>query len=493
MIFQGLFNILDLYFKEEDLFYNNIEQFFREKINSSFDDSSINKNNINQKLEDLTSFLEKIFVDLGFEKTEIENEFLDPYLEIRKEDSEEITSIIDLYEKKIAPIIYEIILEKIVDYLVDVKVAPLILNLKSNGFIPIEFIVELRDLKNLIGRSPEKRENLKKYIQIQEKIIDKFKRNKQKIESLEDLKDLQYKLQILYLIYRIIHFFHLQKKFDFSHLKSYLKENIDEWLIDVPLISLKNPDIYFCGITLAKHLRVKLDKEKIKNFLLNLLEEVIDRYEAPIIEATDGVYYLFKSTELVKLQLNYQQINIIIKSDPKYFESDYLKNLETSQLVVILKIFHQFGIRKLEHEIKKINEELELRITKEGIKQFRDGFISSEATYYVLFKHYMSNSLERLKDYDLLKNIVSRIYRNLELLDFSIDTNYDLVSELFYSCESLKLFNCIETKEMIIHLARYLFPQEIVERILNSKELIREKARFRHLHVDKITGETIYH
>ncbi|KKK68346.1 hypothetical protein LCGC14_2944960, partial [marine sediment metagenome] len=115
-----------------------------------------------------------------------------------------------------------------------------------------------------------------------------------------------------------------------------------------------------------------------------------------------------------------------------------------------------------------------------------------EATYYVLFNHYMDNTLEKLKEYDLLKNIVSRIYRNLEFLDFSIDTNYDLVSELFYSCESLKLFNCIETKEMIVHLAKYLFPEEIVKIISTSKEIMSKKARWRHLHVDKVSGETLY-
>jgi hypothetical protein len=135
---------------------------------------------------------------------------------------------------------------------------------------------------------------------------------------------------------------------------------------------------------------------------------------------------------------------------------------------------------------------MERRITPEGIKQFRDGFVSSEATYYVLFNHYMNNTLGKLREYDILNNIVSRIYRNLELLDFSIDTNFDLVSELFYSLESLKLFSCIETKEMIIHLAKFLFPQEVVEKISISKELIRSKAKFRHLHVDRVTGETVY-
>ena len=495
MIFQGLFNILDLYFKEEELFYNNIEHFFREKITSSFGDSQIDDTNINQKVEELTKFLVEIFVELDFDKTEIETEFLDPFLEIREEDRKVITFVIDLYERKFAPIIYEILLEKLVDYLVDVKVAPLILKLKDNGFLPIEFMMELRNLKTLIEKYPDKRENLRKYFQIREKIVDKFKTNKEKIESLEDLKEPQYKLQLLYLIYRIIHFFHLQRMFDFSHIKTYLEENLDEWLMDVPLVSLKNPDIYFCGIYLAKHLDVKLEEEKIREFLSNMFEEATDRYESPIIEATDGSYYYFKSTELMKMWLNIEQINNIIKSDPKFFESDYLKKLETSQLVVILKLYQYLGITKLERETRIINEEIEHRITREGIKQFRDGFESSEATYYVLFNHYMNNKLVKLKDYDLLKSIVSRIYRNLELLDFSVDTNYDLVSELFYSIESLKLFNCIETKEMIIHLAKYLFPQEIVDTISSSKELIREKAKtkYRHLHVDKTTGETIYY
>lgn len=417
---------------------------------------------------------------------------MDPFLELQDKDNGKITSMIELYESKLAPLIYEIFLEKIVDYLVDVKVAPLMLKLKSEGFLTIEFIMELRNFKNTIERSSEKRENLRKYIQIQEKIIDKFQRNKLKIESLEDLQEPEFKLQLLYLLYRIIHFFHLQKTFDFSHIKLYLEENIDEWLIDVPLVTLKNPDIYFCGIYLAKNLNINLDEKKIVDFLLNLYEEATDRYESLIIEATDGVYYFIKSTELMNFSLDFEHINKLIKSEPKFFESNYLKTLETSQLVVILKIYRQLGISKLEREIKAILEEIELRIAPEGIKQFRDGFVSSEATYYVLFCSFMNNSLEKLKDYDLLSNIVSRIYRNLEFLDFSTDTNYDLVSELFYSIESLKLFNCIETKEMIIHLAKYLFPQEIVDAISISKETIREKAKFRHLKVNRITGETIY-
>ncbi|MFX1391667.1 MAG: hypothetical protein ACFE9Z_16500, partial [Promethearchaeota archaeon] len=433
MIFQGLFNILDLYFKEIDLFYNNIDQYFRDKIISQFEERDVNESSIDQKLNELTNFFIEIFEDLGFKKSKIEDEFLDPFLEIHDNERERITSLIELYEKKLAPIIYEIFLEIIIDYLVDVKVVPLILKLKDEGFFRIEFIMELRNLKTLIEKSPEKRDNLKRYIQIRDKIIDKFQMSKRKIESLEDLQDPDFKLQLLYLIYRIIHFFNLQKKYDFSHIKIYLEENIDEWLTDVPLVSLKNPDIYYCGIYLAKNLRANLDEKKIVEFLLKLFDEAIDRYEAPLIEATDGAYYFFKSTEMMKLWLSFEQIKKISKTDSRFFESDYLKSLGTSQLVVILKLYYHLNLSKLEHEINAINEEIELRVTPEGIKQFRDGFVSSEATYYVLFCHYMNSSLEKLKDYNLLNNIVSRIYRNLELLDFSEDTNYDLVSELFYS------------------------------------------------------------
>ncbi|MHA1914696.1 MAG: hypothetical protein ACW986_01040 [Promethearchaeota archaeon] len=480
---------MDLYLNDIDLFYNNIDHYFQDKIIASFGNNQIDKKDLIQKQKEIISILTEKFVDLGFELSDISWKFSDIHSEIREDRS---ISSIELYENILAPVIYEFFLEKIVDYLVNTDVAPLMLKLKDEGFLPIEFIMELRNLKNLLERYPEKRENLHKYTQVQKNIIKKFKENKEKIETLEDIEEPEYKLQIIYLIYRIINFFNLQRMFDFSHLQTYLKENVDEWLIDVPMISLKNPDIYFCGIYLAKHLGIALNEEKIKDFLLDLSIEAGDRFECPLIEATDGIYYFTKSTEMMKIFLNIEQLKGILKSSPDFFEPNQLKNLETSQLVVILKIYRQLGIKRVENEIKSITEEIERRISPEGIKQFREGFISSEATYYVLFSHYMNNTLEKLKEYDVLKNIISRIYRNLELLDFSIDTNFDLVSELFYSLESLKLFNCIETREMIIHLAKYLFPKEIVEKISISKELIRNKAKFRHLKVNRVSGETIY-
>ena len=492
MIFQGLFNILSLYLNEIDLFYNAIDQYFKVHINEHFKTVSINSENIDKIYDQFLSFIIQEFLEVGFERQEIENKFLDPFLELNKNQKISITSFNELYDEKASPIIYEIFLEKVVDYLVDVKVAPLMLKLKSEGSLSLEFIIELRTLKTLIDNNPEKKENLTKYIQIRDKIYHTFSENKNKIESLEDLEEPKDKLQLLYLIYRIINFFQLEKTINFSHIKTYLAENVDEWLLTIPLVTLKNPDLYYCGLFLAKHLNVELNKEKVLKFLLNLFEEGTDEFEAPLVEATDGLYYYLKSTELTKLWLTKEQVNALIKTEAKYFVPNYLKNLETSQLVVILKIFNILNINPEQKIINAIIEELEARITPDGIKQFRDGFISSEATYYVLFISYMRNSLEKLKDYDLLEGIISRIYRNLEILDFSADTNFDLFSELFYSFESLKLFNCIETKEMIIHLAKYLFPQEVVDRISSGKEIVKTKAKFRHLKVNKTTGETIY-
>ncbi|MFX0058700.1 MAG: hypothetical protein ACFE8J_10415 [Candidatus Heimdallarchaeota archaeon] len=492
MILQGLFNILSLYLNEIDLFYNTIDQYFRDKITTQFNSISINKENLSNNLNKLLEFCSNELILIGFDKEEISNKLLDPFLELSKEDKLRITSVIELYNKKVIPLVYEIFLEKLVDYLVDVKVAPLMLELKSKGFLNLEFIIELRTFKSLLDNNPEKKENLKKYIQIRENIIKKFCENKDKIESLEDLKDPKDKLQLLYLIHRTIKFLNFEIIFDFSHIKDYLANNLDEWLFTIPLVTLKNPDLYYCGLYLAKHLNVELDKKKILNFLLNLFEEGTDEFEAPLIEATDGLYYYLKSTELVKLWLKDVQVHRLIDTESKFFESSYLKNLETSQLVVILKIFNLLKVKKDENKINAIIDELEYRITPEGIKQYRDGFISSEATYYILFANYMRNSLDKLKDHNLLDGIVSRIYRNIEILDFSADMNYDLLSEIFYSFESLKLFNCIETKQMIIHLAKYLFPPEVVDKITQGKEIVESKARFRHLKVNKITGETIY-
>ena len=99
MIFQGLFNILDLYFNDIELFYNNIDHYIRDKIINSFGTSHIEKEDMVQKLDEIILFLIKVFVELGFKLNEVETEFLDPFLEIQEEDIQVINSPVELYEK----------------------------------------------------------------------------------------------------------------------------------------------------------------------------------------------------------------------------------------------------------------------------------------------------------------------------------------------------------------------------------------------------------
>jgi len=493
MIFQGLLNISRLYLDNEDYLFNSLDQFFHNRINEFKEINKDKNDDLNSQFTKLKDLVKSDLVELGFEREELEYIFLDPFVKQNHYDIIEKLTIHQIYDLKIAPILYEIFLEKIVEYLVDINnVSSIMLNLKSANFLSLEFIVELKNLKDLINEYPEKKEHLMKYLRIHKKFEEKLVLDKKNIEMLEDLSDPKEKLQLLYLIYRLISDFHLEEEFDFSHIKNYISDNLDEWLITIPLVTLKNPDLYYCGLYLADALNVKLDETKVKSFLLDLYEEGIDEFEAPLVQATDGVYYLLKATSYMKLWLTNVQLNRMIETDTKYFEPEYLKDLETSQLVVILKIYGLIHARNVEDNIEAILIELEQRLTPQGIKQYRDGFVSSEATYYVLFCNYMRKTLGKLKDYNLLESTISKIYRNLELLEVSEDTNFDLISELFYSFEILKLLNCIETPQLIIKMANYLFPPEVAAKISASPELNKTEARFRHLKVNRITGETMY-
>ncbi|MFX1476765.1 MAG: hypothetical protein ACFFCI_01415 [Promethearchaeota archaeon] len=494
MILQGLFNIIELYSDQEESFYENIDQYFRNLLNHNFENFSGDNEDLLKITEEIVKKFKTEIVKLGFDKAEIDNKFSGRDLKFTKVDLEEITTIERLYRKKIAPIVYEIFLEVVLYYIADLEVESLMLNLKSKGFLPIEFILELGNLKKLYSKSPEKLENLQKYIKVKDEIIAKFRSNKAKIETLENISEVQDKLQLLYLIYRILDFFQFIGFFDFTHLENYIKKNQNEWLYSLPIVTLKNPDLYFCGIYLANRFNVQLRNEQINNFLNELYDEFIDEFEAPMAEATTKLYYFFKSSEIMEIWLPFDKLAPLIHCDEKFFNSNYLKDCETSQLAVIVKMFYVLNIQnKIEPSIlKNIIEEIEQRVTPEGIKHHRDGFISSEATYYIIFLNYMRNTLDTLKDYDLLDSIIKRIYRNLELINFSSETNHDLVSEIFYSVESLKLFNCIETKEMMTHLVKHLFPHEVVDKIENSEQITETEARFRHLKVNRISGETVY-
>ncbi|MHA2474316.1 MAG: hypothetical protein ACXAES_13910, partial [Promethearchaeota archaeon] len=60
MIFQGLYNILDLYLNDIDLFYNNIDHYYQDKIIASLGNNQIEKKDLEDKLKEFISFLTEI-------------------------------------------------------------------------------------------------------------------------------------------------------------------------------------------------------------------------------------------------------------------------------------------------------------------------------------------------------------------------------------------------------------------------------------------------
>ncbi len=494
MIYQGLFKILHFYFEEIDLFYTSVDNYFNTRLKEQFNINSVIEGKIEEKIEQIIQFFKKELLKLSFSQLELENKFSNPFVKFTKEDKKNTLDIRDFYKIKIAPEVYELYFEKICDYLVDLDVQLIISNLIENDELPTEFLLEIANLKNLYDEEREKERNLRKYIQVKDKILNKFYENKENIESLEDLKETREKIQLLYFIYRIIEFFNVKNLFDFSHIETYLRTHLNECLISLPLASLKNPELYYCAIYLSKKLEININYALCEEFLEQMYKQITNAFDWPIYENTAELYFLLKSFYLMDKELTIEQIDKLIKVSPKSFELQFLKDLETSHLVVILKIYRMLNANKVlyEEQFQSIEREVAERISLDGIKQTREGLISSEATYYVLFFYYISNKLSELRDHTLLDNIISRIYRNLEILSFSKYTNYDLFSEILYSCKSLKLLNIVEDKEISLHLAKYLLPEEAFNRIDDMNEIRFGETKFRHLKINKITGEVDY-
>ena len=162
MIFQGLLNISSLYLDNEDYLFNSLDQFFHNRINEFLETNNDKTDDLNSQFSKLKDLVKSDLVDLGFERKELEYIFLDPFVKQNNDDNNKKLTIHQVYDLKIAPILYEIFLEKVVDYLVDINnVSPIMLNLKSTNFLSLEFIVELKNLKDLINKYPVKKENLK--------------------------------------------------------------------------------------------------------------------------------------------------------------------------------------------------------------------------------------------------------------------------------------------------------------------------------------------
>lgn len=489
MLYQGLFRILDLSFLDQfKAFFDGIDTYLQRLVSNLLSENILKEIEILHLSADILNVLNNDLIKLGIDPQYLSGKIQELYLEAHYKEN--VRTSMDVFKFKIIPIINEIFLELFIFYIGGVIDSSIILNLKELNLLPLDLIIKLNKLKEDLHKS-DKFENFQKYIGLMDNVCGKLCGNKKDIEHLEDIDNLEIKLQLNYLIYRIIDFFKLQSNFDFSNIRTFIKNNMDKWLITTPIVSLTNPEIYYCGIFLANELNIDLDKQIIEKFLDNIYNSIIEETYTPLIEETDQVYYFLKACEIVYDHIEPSYVQKLIKEEEEEFYSiDNLKLMETSKLAVILKIYSLLELReKLElKNIEKILAVIKERINNEGVKQFPDGSISSEATYYTLFIHYMRNSLKIFENTNFIENIIQKIYRNLTFLKFEEDINFDLVSEIFYSCESLKLLNCIETKETLSQLSKYLFPDYITDKIDKIGSLPKNNIKYRYFKIDKITG-----
>ena len=99
MILQGIFNVLDLYSNEIYLFYNNIDKYFRDKIETFIEENSFNNEDLSEEREEITHFLVNEFIELGFEREYIENKLSVPYVFMRKKEIDTLNTPLLRYEK----------------------------------------------------------------------------------------------------------------------------------------------------------------------------------------------------------------------------------------------------------------------------------------------------------------------------------------------------------------------------------------------------------
>ncbi len=488
MIYLSLLKLINSYCNPLNSINIALQDYLNKRQIKSFEYETLDKNYL---LKNIT----KILLDLGFSNDDIEY-FLKQYMNNHNEFyCEKIsTTVNDINNTKLIPIFLEIILLKFLDYISNKEESSeTILKLTNQKILSINILLRLKDLNILFLKNHKKRRNLYKYMSIQVKLIEILNNYKHNIIDLQKGRNVKLNLQLIYLIYRITEFFNISEKFNFDILKTYLKENLEDYQTTIPLVSLNNPEIYYCGYYLAQKLYIDVDTEKIKTFLAEVYNDWLTEFESPFIQGTRRLYYFLKSLDLFEIPLSVQDLSKLKIGDEKYFESYYISNLETSRLVVILKIFDLLNLREKVGQVNigKIISEIQKRVNNNRIIQYNDGISNSEAIYYMIFYNYVNNSMDNLKDVNLIEDIVMKIHRNLEILTINEDTNRDLLSELIYSFESLKLLNCIKSKESILHIIKYLFPERIYNEIENLENYSELDCCFPQPIINKKTGEVI--
>ena len=197
---------------------------------------------------------------------------------------------------------------------------------------------------------------------------------------------------------------------------------------------------------------------------------------------------MIKTIELIGLSLPDEKISLLLQENNAFYSPTYLQGLETSRLILIPKLYNILGMRnKIDPtKISAIENEINHRIESDD----RDLY-SSEVLYYLIFHYYGAGSLKKLKNFDIVERLVSKIHRNLTIFILDEDISADIISELVYSFESLKLLNCISTKDSYSHLINYILPNQVASQLTQNFKQYSEISNCKELKINKITGDLI--
>ena len=420
-------------------------------------------------------------LDLDYFLTGVEKRFY-------RTDGSIVSDPQNFFDEELEYLVIELILMKYLEYLAGFNINPIIIQLKKNNLLPVNILVKLQELKEYYNDDFEKLQQLNKYLTIKPRTIETLLKNKAAFTELQgDMTNLR-NLQLIYLLYRLIDYFHLDKQFDFEQIKRFLMSRTKDYLDTIPLVTLKNPELYYCGIYLSIKLGLTIDHKSLKSFLEHVFQDLINSFEAPFVQGTRRLYYLIKTIELIGLSLPDEKISLLLQENNAFYSPTYLQGLETSRLILIPKLYNILGMRnKIDPtKISAIENEINHRIESDD----RDLY-SSEVLYYLIFHYYGAGSLKKLKNFDIVERLVSKIHRNLTIFILDEDISADIISELVYSFESLKLLNCISTKDSYSHLINYILPNQVASQLTQNFKQYSEISNCKELKINKITGDLI--
>ena len=483
MIFHGIFKIIYEILDSSKSYNRVIKKYFNRKIEIYLKN---HKNDDILNIADLIVDIKQNLLELEFSEFDIDYFFAGVEKKFSMLNESYSKSPFTFYDTEIEHLIIELIIMKILEYIVGFDINPIIVQMRKNNLLPDNLLIQIQELKKKYENDLNKIQNLKKYLSIKNRIIETLLNNQINFSNIQRDMTNYRKLQLIYLLFRLIEYINLERKFDFHHIKDFLITHTKEYLDTIPLVTLKNPELYYCGIYLSVKLDLPIDYVVLNFFLEQVYQDLINSFDAPFVQGTRRIYYLIKTLDLIGSTLSDEKINRLMVENDEFYRPDYLKDLETSRIILISKIYNYLGIRNKINPLKiaAIEDEINRRV-----ETIDNNLNYSEVLYYLIFHYYGTGSLKNLENFDIINTLVKKIHQNLTILILNDETSNDIISELVYSFECLKLLNCINTKESFSHLVNYFLPNQAIAQIQQDLEQIPEISNCKQLKINKITGD----